>query len=54
MLRNKSEFAQEKFKALISNLIYEIKRLEIELEQENLNNEKLKKKINYLIDLIKL
>ena len=45
MLRNKSEFAQEKFKALISNLIYEIKRLEIELEQENLNNEKLKKKI---------
>ena len=45
MLRNKGEFAQEKFKALISNLIYEIKRLEIELEQENLKNEKLKKKI---------
>ena len=25
MLRNKGEFAQDKFKALISNLIYEIK-----------------------------
>ena len=52
MLRNKSEFAQEKFKALISNLIYEIKRLEIELEQENLNNEKLKKKIELLEEVI--
>lgn len=45
MIRNKGEFAQDKFKALISNLIYEIKRLGIELDQEKLTNEKLKKKI---------
>ena len=45
MVRNKGEFAQDKFKALISNLIYEIKRLEIELEQEKSTNEKLRKKI---------
>jgi len=45
MLRNKGEFAQDKFKALISNLIYEIKRLNIELEQEKSTNEKLRKKI---------
>ena len=45
MLRNKDEFAKDKFKALISNLIYEIKRLEIELDQEKLIGEKLRKKI---------
>ena len=45
MLRNKGEFAQDKFKALISNLIYEIKRLNIELEQEKSTIEKLRKKI---------
>ena len=45
MVRNKGEFAQDKFKALISNLIYEIKRLEIELEQEKSTSEKLRKKI---------
>lgn len=45
MLRNKGEFAQDKFKALISNLIYEIKRLNIELEQEKSTSEKLRKKI---------
>ena len=45
MLRNKDEFAKDKFKALISNLIYEIKRLEIELDQEKLMGEKLRKKI---------
>ena len=45
MLRNKDEFSKDKFKALISNLIYEIKRLEIELDQEKLIGEKLRKKI---------
>lgn len=45
MLRNKGEFAQDKFKALISNLIYEIKRLNIELEQEKSTSEKLRKKL---------
>ena len=45
MLRNKDEFAQDKLKALISNLIFEIKRLEIDLEQEKLAGEKMKKKI---------
>lgn len=45
MLRNKGEFAQDKFKALISNLIYEIKRLNIELEQEKSTSDKLRKKI---------
>ena len=48
MLKEKDEFSQDKFKALISNLIYEIKRLEIELEQEKLNSEKLEKKIKDL------
>ena len=45
MVKNKDEFAQDKFKALISNLIFEIKRLEIDLEQEKLAGEKMKKKI---------
>ena len=45
MLKNKGEFAQDKFKALISNLIYEIKKLEIELEREKSIGEKLRKKI---------
>ena len=45
MLRSKDEFSVDKFKALISNLIYEIKRLEIELDQEKLTGEKLRKKI---------
>lgn len=48
MLKEKDEFSQDKFKALISNLIYEIKRLEIELEQEKLSSEKLRKKIKEL------
>ena len=48
MLKEKDEFSQDKFKALISNLIYEIKRLEIELEQEKLNSDKLRKKIKEL------
>ena len=45
MLKSKGEFAQDKFKALISNLIYEIKKLEIELEREKSIGEKLRKKI---------
>ena len=45
MLKDKEEFTQDKFKALISNLLYEIKRLGIELDQEKSTNEKLKKKI---------
>ena len=45
MLKNKGDFAQDKFKALISNLIYEIKKLEIELEREKSIGEKLRKKI---------
>ena len=45
MVRNKGEFSQDKFKALISNLIYEIKKLVIDLEQEKSTNEKLRKKI---------
>ena len=45
MIKEKGEFAQDKFKAIISNLIYEIKRLGIELEQEKSNSEKLRKKI---------
>ena len=45
MLKEKGEFAQDKYKALISNLIYEIKKLGIDLDQEKLTNEKLRKKI---------
>ena len=45
MVKEKGEFSQDKFKALISNLIYEIKRLKIELEQERSTSEKLRKKI---------
>ena len=45
MVRNKGEFSQDKFKALISNLIYEINKLVIDLEQEKSTNEKLRKKI---------
>jgi hypothetical protein len=45
MVKEKGEFAQDKFKALISNLIYEIKKLGIELEQEKSTSEKLRKKI---------
>ena len=45
MVKERGEFSQDKFKALISNLIYEIKRLGIELEQEKSTIEKLKKKI---------
>ena len=45
MVKEKGEFSQDKFKALISNLIYEIKRLGIELEQEKSTSEKLRKKI---------
>ena len=45
MVKEKGEFSQDKFKALISNLIYEIKRLGIELEQEKSTIEKLRKKI---------
>jgi serine/threonine protein kinase len=44
MVKERGEFSQDKFKALISNLIYEIKRLGIELEQEKSTIEKLKKK----------
>jgi hypothetical protein len=44
MVKEKGEFAQDKFKAIIANLIYEIKRLGIELEQEKSNSEKLRKK----------
>ena len=45
MVKEKGEFAQDKFKAIISNLIYEIKKLGIELEQEKSTSEKLRKKI---------
>ena len=45
MLKDKEEFTQDKFKALISNLLYEIKKLGIELDQEKSTNEKLRKKI---------
>ena len=48
IVRNKDEFNQDKYKALISNLIYEIKLLEIELEQEKNQNQKLRKKIKEL------
>jgi serine/threonine protein kinase len=48
MLKSKGEFMQDKFKALISNLVYEIKLLEIELEQEKSMNEKFQKKIKEL------
>ena len=45
MLKEKGEFAQDKYKALVSNLIYEIKKLRIDLDQERLTNDKLKKKL---------
>ena len=45
MVKEKGEFSQDKFKALISNLIYEIKRLKIELEQERSTSEKLRKNV---------
>ena len=48
LVKTKSEYPQDKVKALISNLIYEIKRLGIELDQEKLTEEKLRKKIKDL------
>ena len=48
MVKNKADFPEDKVKALISNLIYEIKRLDIELDQEKINVEKLKKKMKDL------
>ena len=45
MVKSKEEFSEDKYKALISNLIYEINRLEIELEHEKKKSENLRKKI---------